>query len=199
MGRWEPNARGRLGKAAFELYRDRGFDQVTVAEIAARAGLTERTFFRHFPDKREAVFAGVEMQGEAAARAVAEAPESATAVQLMSLAIEAVADLIADHRQGVQDRQSVISAYPELRERRLVKVAELAERLATALRMRGVPDLQATLLGQLGGAVFTVSMQRWLEDAGQDAHAPDLRALVRESLDAVGTAFAESVESAIVP
>ena len=58
MGRWEPDARGRLMQAALELYGERGFEQTTVAEIAQRAGLTERTFFRHFADKREVLFSG---------------------------------------------------------------------------------------------------------------------------------------------
>ena len=58
MTRWEPNARGRLERAALELYGERGFEQTTVAEIAERAGLTERTFFRHFADKREVLFCG---------------------------------------------------------------------------------------------------------------------------------------------
>jgi hypothetical protein len=58
MTRWEPNARGRLEQAALALYGERGFENTTVAEIAARAGLTERTFFRHFADKREVLFAG---------------------------------------------------------------------------------------------------------------------------------------------
>ena len=58
MGRWEPDARGRLAKAALELYSEQGFDQTTVEDIARRAGLTERTFFRHFSDKREVLFSG---------------------------------------------------------------------------------------------------------------------------------------------
>ena len=58
MGRWEPDARGRLERAAMELYIERGFEQTTVTEIARRAGLTQRTFFRHYADKREVLFAG---------------------------------------------------------------------------------------------------------------------------------------------
>ena len=60
MGRWKPDARGRLEQAAFELFTERGFEQTTVAEIAERAGLTERTFFRYFADKREVLFAGAD-------------------------------------------------------------------------------------------------------------------------------------------
>lgn len=62
MGRWEPNARGRLAEAALELYSERGFEQTTVAEIAKRAGLTERTYFRHYADKREVLFGGTELR-----------------------------------------------------------------------------------------------------------------------------------------
>src|SRR5277367_3609988 len=72
--RWEPNAAGRLAQAAMELYSERGFEQTTVAEIAARAGLTERTFFRHFADKREVLFAGADGLRDLMVRAVAEAP-----------------------------------------------------------------------------------------------------------------------------
>jgi hypothetical protein len=50
MSRWEPNARGRLEQAALDLYQERGFEQTMVTEIAERAGLTERTFFRYFAD-----------------------------------------------------------------------------------------------------------------------------------------------------
>jgi len=64
MSRWEPNAKGRLEQAALDLYRERGFEQTTVAEIAERAGLTERTFFRYFADKREVLFWGQAMLQE---------------------------------------------------------------------------------------------------------------------------------------
>ncbi len=91
MSRWEPNARGRLEQAALELYVERGFEQTTVAEIAERAGLTERTFFRHFADKREVLFAGAGTLRELLVSAVAGAPASAAP-------IEAVAAALADRR-----------------------------------------------------------------------------------------------------
>ena len=81
MGRWEPNARGRLEQAALELYVERGFEQTTVAEIAERAGLTERTFFRHFADKREVLFAGSGVLQELLVTAVADAPDSAAPIE----------------------------------------------------------------------------------------------------------------------
>jgi AcrR family transcriptional regulator len=96
MGRWEPDARGRLLKAALELYGERGFEQTTVAEIAERAGLTERTFFRHFADKREVLFAGAEALQARMVSAVADAPDHVTPIEAAAAGIEAAG---ADHRR----------------------------------------------------------------------------------------------------
>jgi len=52
VGRWQPDSPARPQEAALALYEERGFDQATAAEIAAMAGVTERTFLRHFADKR---------------------------------------------------------------------------------------------------------------------------------------------------
>src|ERR1700686_2445249 len=98
MARWEPNARGRLEQAAMELYGARGFDQTTVAEIAARAGLTERTFFRHYADKREVLFGGSEALADLLVAAVAGAPAPATALDAAAIALEQVGVLIQESR-----------------------------------------------------------------------------------------------------
>ena len=89
MVRWEPNARGRLEQAALELYVERGFDQTTVAEIARRAGLTERTFFRHFADKREVLFDGAGQLQELLVNAVADAPDSVAPINAVAAALQA--------------------------------------------------------------------------------------------------------------
>src|ERR1700685_1823691 len=86
MSRWEPNARGRLEQAAMELYVEHGFEQTTVAEIARRAGLTERTFFRHFADKREVLFWGAGALQELFVSTVASAPDSAAPIDAMAAA-----------------------------------------------------------------------------------------------------------------
>src|SRR3546814_13495128 len=86
MGRWEPDARGRLERAALELYLKRGYDQTTVAEIAGRAGLTERTFFRHFSDKREVLFRGDEL-AQAMADAIDAAPETTAPLDAVAAAL----------------------------------------------------------------------------------------------------------------
>ena len=90
MGRWEPNARERLAKAALELYSERGYEQTTVAEIAQRAGLTERTFFRHYADKREVLFDGSSALQELFVNAVAEAPPSAAPIDAVAAGADAM-------------------------------------------------------------------------------------------------------------
>src|SRR5580698_1856641 len=94
MGRWEPNARGRLEQAALALYGERGFEQTTVAEIAQRAGLTERTFFRHFADKREVLFWGAGALQDLFVTAVASAPESAAPIDAIAAAVEVAGVLL---------------------------------------------------------------------------------------------------------
>ncbi len=179
MGRWEPNARGRLTKAAFELYGERGFEQTTVAEIAERAGLTERTFFRHFADKREVLFAGAAALNELLVSTVAEAPGGLTPIEAAAAGVEAAGAFLQEGRELSKQRQSIIAASSELQERELIKLASLADALAGALRARGVEDPAASLAAEAGIAVFKVAFTRWV---GEDDR-PDLPRLIRESLD----------------
>jgi AcrR family transcriptional regulator len=178
MGRWEPNARGRLAKAAMELYAERGFEQTTVAEIAARAGLTERTFFRHFADKREVLFYGTEMLRDLLTRAVAGAPASATAMDAVGAAFEAAGALIQENPERARLRNSIVSANAELRERELIKLAGLASVVADALHDRGIQEPTASLAAETGVAVFKVAFARWASAPGH----LDLSGLIRESM-----------------
>jgi AcrR family transcriptional regulator len=177
MGRWEPDARGRLAKAAMALYAEQGFEQTTVAEIATRAGLTERTFFRHFADKREVLFYGMERLRDLLVRAVAGAPASAAALDVVGAALQAAGALFQENPERVRLRDAIVSANAELRERELIKLAMMASAVAGALRDRGVPEPAASLAAETGMAVFKVAFARWVEEAG------DLPAILRESMD----------------
>jgi AcrR family transcriptional regulator len=179
MGRWEPNARDRLVQAAFALYGERGFEQTTVAEIAKRAGLTERTFFRHFADKREVLFAGADALRELLVSTVAKAPDSAAPIDAAAAGLEAAGAVIQEGRELARQRQAIIAASAELQERELIKLASLASALAEALRRRGVHDPAASLTAEAGIAVFKVAFERWVEDTDRQ----DLPRLIRESLD----------------
>ena len=179
MGRWEPNARGRLEQAALELYVERGYEQTTVAEIAERAGLTERTFFRHFADKREVLFAGAGALQELLVTAVAGAPDAVAPLEAVAAALEAAGALLQERREYSRRRQSVIDANPALQERELIKLAALASALADALRRRGVTGPAASLTAEAGIAVFKIAFERWISGTGE----ADLPQLIRESLD----------------
>jgi AcrR family transcriptional regulator len=168
MGRWEPNARGRLEVAALELYAERGFDQTTVAQIAERAGLTERTFFRHFADKREVLFGGGTVIEELLVRAVADAPAEATPYDVVATALQEAAVVLEGRREIAPRRQAVIDAHPELQERELGKLSSWAGALATALGERGVEPRLAGLVAQTGLAVFRVAFEAWVGDVDAD-------------------------------
>jgi AcrR family transcriptional regulator len=162
-----------------ELYVERGYEQTTVAEIAERAGLTARTFFRHFADKREVLFAGsAELQDHLVA-ALAGAPAGASAMEAVAAALDAAAMMLGTHRDYSRQRQSVIAAHQELRERELVKMSTLAAALAEGLRGRGVAEPKASLAAEAGVAVFRVAFERWVTETGKQT----LGELMRESFD----------------
>lgn len=168
MAQPEPEARARLQQAAVALFRERGFDRTTAAEIAARAGVTERTFFRHFPDKREVLFDGQTVLVEALTASVADAPMAAGSLHILFRAFRSVAPLLEANRPFSKPRQEVIAATPALQERELSKLAALSDALGAALRARGVPDLQASLAAQVGIAAFADATRCWLDNEHLD-------------------------------
>jgi AcrR family transcriptional regulator len=180
MGRWEPNARGRLAQAAMELYNQRGFESTTVAEIAERAGLTERTFFRYYADKREVLFAGAGELQELLVSKVADAPASLPPIDAVAAALAEVATLVfEERREFARQRQVIIAANAELQERELIKLASLASAVAGALRGRGVNDPAASLAAEAGIAVFRIAFERWTSQTGDRP----LAQLIQESVD----------------
>ena len=178
MSRWKPNARDRLEQAALDLYQERGFEQTTVAEIAERAGLTERTFFRYFADKREVLFGDQTMLYEIYVNAITNAPASAAPLDAVAAAFEAIAPLFQGRYELARQRQSVIVANPELQERELLKRASLASVMTDALRRRGVTDPAASLAAEVGVLSFSTAFARWVSDPDEQ----DLSQLIGESL-----------------
>jgi AcrR family transcriptional regulator len=179
MGRWQPDASLRLRQAALSLYAERGFDATTVAEIADRAGLTKRTFFRYFADKREVLFLGSDELRELFANATAGAPASATPIEAVAAGLNAAGPMFAQRHDFARRRHAIIAANPELQERELIKLSSMATSIAEALRGRGVPDQAAILAAQTGMTVFHVAFARWVDQP--DPHA--LTRLIGESLE----------------
>jgi AcrR family transcriptional regulator len=179
MGRWEPNASNRLREAAMDLFTERGFEQTTVADIAERAGLTARTFFRYFADKREVLFDRSESLQEHLVAAVDQCPPEASAMEAVGAALDAAAAMLGERRDYSRQRQVVITAHAELRERELTKMARLAVALSEALRRRGIAEPDASLAAEAGIAVLRVAFERWVSEPGDVG----LAELMRESLD----------------
>ncbi|MFJ4901118.1 MULTISPECIES: helix-turn-helix domain-containing protein [unclassified Streptomyces] len=179
MSRWEPNARGRLEQAAMELYSEHGFEQTTVTEIARRAGLTERTFFRHFSDKREVLFAGSSTLQDLLVDTLAGVPGSAAPIDAVAAALEAAATVFRDRHEQARQRQKIINANAELQERELIKLARLSAAISDTLRRRGVAEPAASLAAEAGIAVFKVTFERWIDGTG----SRDMSQLIREVLD----------------
>ena len=171
-------ARLRLLQAALELYEKHGFDQVTTAEIAARAGVTERTFYRHFPDKREVLFDGERRLREALVAAVTDAPENLAPLPTLLRAFRVVAPTLVANRPLSEPLRRVIAVTPALRERAQAKSAMLTEALASALRDRGVSDSAASLAAHVGMAAFSHVAALWFQDPERD---PD--ELLREAFE----------------
>jgi len=173
-----------------ELYAERGFDQTTVAQIAERAGLTERTFFRHFADKREVLFAGSAQLQDLLVETVAGAPASVTPIDAVAAGIEAIGTMLQESRGRAfaRQRQSIVAASAELRERELNKLSSLAGALADTLREREVVEPAASLLSEIGIAVFRISFERWVSGPRDR----DLRELMRESFEEVQSLTAQA-------
>ena len=180
MGRWEPDARGRLERAALELYTEQGFEQTTIAQITARAGLTRRTFFNHFADKPEVLFWGHAALEETYRSAIAAAPRSAAPLDVVREALRAAAALHEPRRELVSKRQLVIDANSPLQEREHLKRATVAGIIADGLRHRGVTEPTASLLGETGAAVFKVAYDQWVLD---DRNRGRLSQLVDEAVE----------------
>jgi AcrR family transcriptional regulator len=179
MARWTPGARGRLEQAAFELYSENGFDNTTVAEISARAGLTERTFFRHFADKREVLFSGATTLQDELVGATANAPDDVAPIEAVAAGLEAAAVLLSERVALARQRQAIIASSAELRERELIKLASLGDALAETLRERGVGEPAASLTAEIGIAVFRTAFERWIDEANDQ----DFPRLIHASLE----------------
>jgi len=179
MSRWKPDAAGRLVVAAITLFAEQGYQATTVSEIAERAGLTQRTFFRYFSDKREVLFSGSGELGRLWLEAVAAAPPEATPLAVVTAGFDPVAEMFIERHDFARTRAAVIEANPELKERELIKLQTLAGAIEAALIERGVSVSAAILAAQAGVTVFHVAFASWVQQNDPTA----FRRLMDESLE----------------
>ena len=187
MTRWDPDTRDRLQQAAMALFFERGFEAVTVAEIAERAGLTKRTFFRHFTDKRDVVFARAQALEDTVVLTLTATPAEVAPLRAVTAALTRGAALFTEYRQFAGAVRELVASSAELRERDLLKTASLAAALSRTLQGRGVEAQQAELTARTGTTIFTSAYDRWIDRGGE----PEFADVVQECLDdlraAVGT------------
>ena len=185
MGRWEPHTRERLQDAALELF-ERGYDTTTAAQIAERAGMAKSTFFRHFTDKREVLFAGTGEIADRAVAAIAAAAPGTTAFGLLEVVLRAITQVFDPAKRAWYGRrQAVVDHNPELRERDLLKRQAQTEAITKALREQGLNGLAPDLVATLIGLAFHMTYTRWIEASGnQDvaALAADVLAELRATV-----------------
>jgi AcrR family transcriptional regulator len=179
MSRWKPDAQGRLMSAAIELFDEQGYEATTVAEIAERAGLTKRTFFRHFSDKREVLFSGSQELQRLWLEGLAAAPAQASPLAVVTAGLDPVAEMFAERHPFARIRAQIVEANPELQERELIKLQSLAAAITDALVQRGVPVNAAILAAQAGVTVFHVAFAQWVQQNDPTA----FRRLIDESLE----------------
>jgi AcrR family transcriptional regulator len=178
MSRWKPDAVGRLSLAALTLFDEQGYDETTVAQIAEHAGLTKRTFFRYFADKREVLFFGSHELEERWVAGIDAAPADATPMAAVSAGLDEVAELFADRHAFARTRSRIVTTNADLQERELIKLQRLAGVVTSALVARGLPVNAATLAAQSGVTIFHVAFARWVEQDDPSA----LRRLMDEAL-----------------
>ncbi len=166
MGRWAPDAPQRLQAAAMTLFAERGFADTTVPEITARAGLTTRSFFRHYADKREVLFAGEDELPEVVARMFAHATADLTPIEVVLRGLrDVVAPRFENQRAYFRARRDIINTEAALQEREAHKLALLARSAAIGFAERGLTPLQAGLAAALAVNLYDAAFKLWLDDA----------------------------------
>jgi AcrR family transcriptional regulator len=181
MSRWEPDAQGRMMRAAIELFDERGFEQTTAGDIAEKAGVTERTFFRHFADKREVLFDGAHTMENLVHDVTVAVQGELSPLDAALAGIVAAGEMLADRHEFSMRRTRIVAANPSLRERELLKLAAMTEATTKALHERGVAEPTASLAAHSAITVFHVAFARWVSEQ----EPPDFADCVAEAAAAL--------------
>ncbi|HEY1097349.1 MAG TPA: helix-turn-helix domain-containing protein [Myxococcota bacterium] len=181
MARWDPDAKGKLAEAAMALFVERGYATTTVTDIAAAAGVTERTFFRHYSDKREVLFTGSAAVLEAIVGSLTNNGSDDDAFDLVVAAYVDVATVLEARveRSHSRARRRLLLDNPELHERELIKLATMTSTMVASLLARGIANDDAVLAAEAGMVAFKIGFDRWLDDVDErHSFAAHLRATV---------------------
>ncbi|MEO5533517.1 MAG: TetR family transcriptional regulator [Pseudolysinimonas sp.] len=190
MSRWEPNTVERLQDAAMTLFHERGYSNVTIADIAEHAGLTKRTFFNHFPDKREVLFAGSSALEERVEGYILASDREQRAIDVAISALAAAGQTLSRYSEGARLRRDVIDSSPELQERSLIKLASLARVITAGLVARDPEVRGATLVAESAVTVFGAAYSAWADSPTSDfpEHMDNVLAELRTAIVAASPA-----------
>jgi AcrR family transcriptional regulator len=178
-----------LRLAALKRFAEKGFSNVTVTELAREAGVTERTFFRHFPTKEAVLFQDYETQLEWLADALAGRPASESLFDAVLASVATFPHDLEVVRQAATARTELISAERIAGHLRVVQ-ASFAAVLTDFVRARH-PDLSdVDLVGEVAGATLAAALVVAVENWGRNGCRDDLGALVAKSLDLVRSGLA---------
>jgi AcrR family transcriptional regulator len=178
-----------LRRAALKSFARKGFANVTVTELAAEAGVTERTFFRHFPTKEAVLFQDYETQLEWLAEALAQRPATESLFDAVLASVAAFPHDLEVVRQAATARAELISADRIASHLRVVQ-SSFADVLTEFVRNRRPDvaniDLAAEVAGSTVAAALVVAVENW----GRNGCVGDLGELVAASLDLVRSGLA---------
>ncbi|MEY9930740.1 AcrR family transcriptional regulator [Catenulispora sp. GP43] len=152
----------KLWTTAIRLFLDRGFDQVSVADIAAATELSRVTVFNYFPTKEDLVFGPIDVHLDEPARAVRERPVGSSALDALRDRFLAGLDRF-DPVTGLNDAENVVNVVglirqtPALFQRSLFLTAQMRDRLAAEL-VAEAPD-DDPLTAALAAAQFIAVAQ----------------------------------------
>jgi AcrR family transcriptional regulator len=179
--RWEPNPRERLERSALALFAEQGYDDTTVEQIAAGAGLARSTFFRHFRDKREILFGGQDELASRLALGIENAPSRRTALEAIEAAFADIAAVAftPERRDLAPRRIAVVASNPELRERELLKRGGIKNAITAALRSRGIEEPSATVAAELATLALSQAVAAWAEPDNTEEFDPIARRVLR--------------------
>jgi AcrR family transcriptional regulator len=164
MGRWPPDSAARLKACALELFAERGFASVTAAEIASRAGMTERSFFRHYRAKEDVLFEDYSGVRESLAAAIVAAPDGSSVATLMQTVADTLGERFEGERDQLRSYAAVVNAEPALRARALLREQDWSEALEEGFRRRGFSRRRAALLAATTATTFRVVFDEWAKD-----------------------------------
>lgn len=183
MPRWEQGSRQRLQHAAMELFEEQGFDDTTAVQIAERARVTPRTFFRYFGDKQEVLFADEQMVRAGLVERVRQTPDVSAPLLAVTRAVAEFDWAGLGSRESLRRREAMIASTPVLLERELIKQHQMADEFGSVLQQRGVEPDVATLAARVGVQVFRIAYHNWLAGAGR----ADLVSAAEEVLSTLAT------------